>query len=66
MENLNATKIEVEAIEQIAREELRKYKAEWRDKNRDKIKEYNKRYWAKRAEARKQAEAEKESANNND
>lgn len=31
-------------------ESRRKYYAEWRAKNRDKVHEYNARYWAKRAE----------------
>ena len=29
-------------------ESRRKYYAEWRAKNRDKVREYNARYWAKR------------------
>lgn len=33
-----------------ARESRKKYYAEWRAKNRNKVKEYNARYWAKRAE----------------
>ena len=33
-----------------ARESRKKNYAEWRAKNRDKVREYNLRYWAKRAE----------------
>lgn len=33
-----------------ARESRKKYYAEWRAKNRNRVKEYNARYWAKRAE----------------
>ena len=47
------------------RESRRKYYAEWRAKNRDKVREYNARYWAKRAEREAQnACKEKEGAEN--
>ncbi|HJB41864.1 MAG TPA: hypothetical protein H9945_05130 [Candidatus Gemmiger avicola] len=46
-------------------ESRRKYYAEWRAKNRDKVREYNARYWAKRAEREAQnACKEKEGAEN--
>lgn len=38
----------------------RKYYAEWRAKNRDKVREYNARYWAKRAEREAKATEQKE------
>ena len=37
-------------VDASARESRKKYYAEWRAKNRNKVKEYNARYWAKRAE----------------
>ena len=33
-----------------AQELSREYQREWRAKNKDKVKEYNRRYWQKRAE----------------
>ncbi len=39
---------DTETVKAIAREAARKYKAAWRAKNREKIHEYNVRYWAKR------------------
>ena len=36
-------------LEEIARENEREYQKKWRAANRDKVKEYNKRYWQKRA-----------------
>ena len=44
-------------LEELAKSEYRKYKAEWRKNNKDKVRESNKRYWIKRALAKK---AEKE------
>ena len=41
--------ISTQALEELARAAQRKYKAEWRKKNKDKVREHNKRYWAKRA-----------------
>jgi len=37
-------------IEEIAKEEKRSYFADYRAKNKDKIKQYNKSYWIRRAE----------------
>lgn len=34
----------------MATDSRKKYYAEWRAKNREKVREYNARYWAKRAE----------------
>lgn len=36
-------------IQELAREKQREYQREWRKKNPDKVKEYNKRYWMRRA-----------------
>lgn len=38
------------AITQEAREARRAYKREWNRKNKDKLREYNERYWQKKAE----------------
>lgn len=37
-------------MDTMATESRKKYYAEWRAKNKDKVREYNARYWAKRAE----------------
>ena len=50
---------EKEAIKQAQRE----YKAEWRKKNKDKVKAANNRYWLKKAAERKN---NKESGGNGD
>lgn len=44
MENLREKQIEARA-----KEERRAYMREWRRKNKDRVKEYNERYWKKRA-----------------
>lgn len=36
-------------MDEKAREARRQYKAEWARRNRDKIREYQDRYWTKRA-----------------
>ena len=47
---------EVKAIDAAAvTEAKREYFKQWRANNKDKVKEYNKKYWEKRA-AKKQAE----------
>ena len=38
-----------EQLEELAREKQREYLREWRKKNPDKVKEYNQRYWRRRA-----------------
>lgn len=43
-----------------ATESRKKYYAAWRAKNRDKIREYNERYWANRAE--REAKVEEQAA----
>ena len=42
-------KLTDEQLEELAREKQREYQREWRMKNPDKVKEYNKRYWRKKA-----------------
>ncbi len=37
------------ALSQEAREARRAYQREWRKKNRDKVREYEKRYWERKA-----------------
>lgn len=37
-------------------EARRRYYAEWRARNRDKVREYNRRYWERRAERESRAE----------
>lgn len=36
-------------IQELAREKQREYQREWRKRNPEKIKEYNQRYWIRRA-----------------
>lgn len=38
-----------EQLEELAREIQREYLREWRKRNPDKVREYNKRYWRKKA-----------------
>lgn len=45
-------------LEERAREERREYFRQWREKNPDKVRENNRRYWEKRAA--KKAEAARE------
>ena len=47
-------------IEQLAREEQARYLREWRAKNKDKVKEANRRYWEKRALERRAMEQPKD------
>ena len=42
--------------EKERREEANKYMREWRAKNKDKVREYNKAYWERRAKKTKQRE----------
>jgi len=42
-------KLTDEQLEELAREKQREYLREWRKRNPDKVKEYNKRYWRKKA-----------------
>jgi len=45
----NMKKLTDEQIKELAREKQREYLREWRKRNPDKIKEYNQRYWRKKA-----------------
>ncbi len=36
-------------MQELAREKQREYQREWRKRNPEKIKEYNQRYWIRRA-----------------
>lgn len=51
----------------MATDSRKKYYAEWRAKNREKVREYNARYWAKRAEreAKSAGQEQKEGDANN-
>lgn len=42
-------KLTDEQIHELAKELQREYMRLWRKKNRDKLKEYNERYWKKKA-----------------
>jgi hypothetical protein len=46
------------SLEEIAKEERRRYQREWRRKNKDKVKEHNQRYWKKKALERLEEEKE--------
>lgn len=52
----NKLKITPEQLMELARAEQRKYKSEWRKKNKDKVKATNAKYWQKRALKRLEAE----------
>ena len=52
----NKLNITPEQLTELARAEQRKYKSEWRKKNKDKVKASNAKYWAKRALKRLAAE----------
>ena len=41
--------MEKNSLEELAREERREYFRQWRSKNKDKVRESNRRYWEKRA-----------------
>lgn len=43
-------------MDEKAREAQRAYMKEWRRKNRDKVRESNRRYWARKAEKMQQRE----------
>ncbi len=47
-------------IQELVREEQRRYAREWRAKNREKVRASNRRYWEKRAQARLAAEKTQE------
>lgn len=43
-------------IEELAKKERREYYRQWREKNRERIRETNRRYWEKRAAKRQEQE----------
>ena len=45
-------------IQELVREERSRYAREWRARNKDKVAANNRRYWEKKALARKAAEQE--------
>lgn len=45
-------------LQERAAEERREYFRQWRAKNKDKVRENNRRYWERRAEKKAQAEQE--------
>lgn len=46
---------ETKTIEELAREERKKYFKEWRANNKDKVKKHNATYWENRAKKNLQA-----------
>lgn len=40
------------SLENLAREEQRRYQREWRRRNKDRVREINRRYWERRAKRR--------------
>ena len=45
----NDLNLNLAELEELGKAEYRKYKAEWRKKNKEKVRESNKRYWIKKA-----------------
>lgn len=43
-------------VEELAKQEKREYFRKWREKNKDKIRENNRRYWERRAARRMEEE----------
>lgn len=50
--------MEATMLQELAAEERREYFRQWRAKNKDKVRENNRRYWERRAEKKAQAEQE--------
>ena len=46
--------------------ERREYYRQWRAKNKDRVREYNARYWAKRAERMAREQADRKEAQHDD
>lgn len=46
-----------------ARKAVNAYNRKWRAENKERVKEYNKRYWEKRAKAEEEHNAENENSN---
>lgn len=43
-------------VEELAKQEKREYFRKWREKNKDKVRENNRRYWERRAARRMEEE----------
>lgn len=48
------SKISENELEKMAKDERNRYMRGWRAENRDKVKDYNRRYWLKRAQAQEE------------
>lgn len=48
------SKINENELEKMAKDERNRYMRDWRAENRDKVKDYNRRYWLKRAQAQEE------------
>ena len=48
------SKISENELEKMAKDERNRYMRDWRAENRDKVKDYNRRYWLKRAQAQEE------------
>lgn len=51
---------QIENIEQIVKQIKNERAKEWRNKNKEKVKEINRRYWLKQAQKRVHKESEKQ------
>ena len=51
-------------LEEMAREERLAYYRDWRAKNKDRVKENNRRYWERRVLARQRQQQESEAKKN--
>ena len=57
--------MEIVELKDLIKAERRKYFKDWRTKNKDKVKEHNRRYWEKRVRtAQEQADTEKGGGDN--
>lgn len=57
MADINIENLTEKEQNELAKEELNAYQREWRKKHKSQVKEYNKRYYLKKALERKQKEA---------
>ena len=59
---MGSPKINLDAVSEEERERIiarRAYKKQWRAKNRERVAEYDRRFWDKQAEKQKSAPAER-------
>lgn len=56
---MNIEDMTEEELNEVARQERNRYIREYRAAHKEKVKEYNARYWARRAAKRKAEEAER-------